>query len=105
MERVLAAHAHSARTLCLLFEQRLAPILARSARARIRVLERSIARAIEALISPDEDRILRAFLAVIRSTLRTNYFQRDAAGRPRPWLALKLDPSRIPALPRPCPAF
>ena len=105
MERVLAAHAHSARTLCLLFEQRLAPILTRSARARIRVLERSIARAIEALISPDEDRILRAFLAVIRSTLRTNYFQRDAAGRPRPWLALKLDPSRIPALPRPCPAF
>jgi glutamate dehydrogenase len=105
MERVLATHAHSARALCLLFEQRLAPVLTRGARARIGVLERSLARAIEALISPDEDRILRAFLAVIRSTLRTNYFQRDSAGRPRPWLALKLDPSRIPALPRPCPAF
>jgi glutamate dehydrogenase len=105
MERVLAARAHSARALCLLFEQRLTPIVTRSASQRIRLLEQRIARAIEALISPDEDRILRAFLAVVRSTLRTNYFQRDAAGRPRAWLALKLDPSRIPSLPRPCPAF
>jgi len=82
MERVLGARAHSARALCLLFEQRLTPTVTRSASQRITLLERRIARAIEALISPDEDRILRAFLAVIRSTLRTNYFQRDAAGRP-----------------------
>jgi glutamate dehydrogenase len=105
MARVLAVHARSARALCLLFEQRLAPVIARSARQRIRLLEQSIGRAIEAVDSPDEDRILRAFLAVIRSSLRTNYFQRDAAGRPRPWLALKLDPTHIPGLPRPCPMF
>jgi glutamate dehydrogenase len=79
MERVLAAHAHTARALCLLFEQRLTPGVARSASAHP-LLEQRIRRAIEALISPDEDRILRAFLAVIRSTLRTNYFRRDAAG-------------------------
>ncbi|HEY6453242.1 MAG TPA: NAD-glutamate dehydrogenase [Steroidobacteraceae bacterium] len=105
MERVLAAHARTARTLCLLFEQRLAPAASRSAPQRAALLEQRIRRAIEAVASPDEDRILRAFLAVIRATLRTNYFRRDAAGAPRPWLSLKLDPGQIPGLPQPRPAY
>jgi len=105
MERVLASHAHTARALCLLFEQRLAGAVSRAARLRASLLEQRIRRAIEAVVSPDEDRILRAFLAVIRSTLRSNYFRRDAAGQPRPWLSLKLDPSQIPGLPQPRPAY
>ena len=79
------------------------PRAARAARAAL--LEQRVRRAIEAVVSPDEDRILRAFLAVILATLRTNYFRRDAHGSPRPWLSLKLDPARIPGLPQPRPAF
>jgi glutamate dehydrogenase len=105
MERVLATHAHTARALCLLFEQRLTPRVARATQLRATLLEKRIRRAIEAVVSPDEDRILRAFLAVIRSTLRTNYFRRDAGGQPRAWLSLKLDPSQIPGLPQPRPAY
>jgi glutamate dehydrogenase len=105
MERVLAAHARTARALCLLFEQRLTPVVSRSTKLRSALLEQRVRRAIEAVVSPDEDRILRAFLAVIRATLRTNYFQRDADGLPRPWLSLKLDPGEIPGLPQPLPAF
>jgi glutamate dehydrogenase len=105
MERVLATHARTARTLCLLFEHRLAPTPARATRLRAALLEKRVRRAIEAIVSPDEDRILRAFLAVIRATLRSSYFRRDAAGLPRPWLALKLDPSQIPGLPQPRPAY
>ena len=45
------------------------------------VLEKRIRRAIEAVVSPDEDRILRAFLSVILAALRTNYFRRDADGK------------------------
>jgi glutamate dehydrogenase len=105
MERVLASHAQTARALCLLFEQRLAPVVARATQLRAALLEKRVRRAIEAIVSPDEDRILRAFLAVIRATLRTNYFRRDSSGRPRPWLSLKLDPSQIPGLPQPRPAF
>jgi glutamate dehydrogenase len=105
MERVLASHARTARLLCLLFEQRLTPLAAGAAPRAPGLLEQSIGRAIEAVRSPDEDRILRAFLAVIRAVLRTSYFKRDAAGRARPWLALKLDPAGIPGLPQPRPAF
>ncbi len=105
MERVLASHARTARTLCLLFEQRLAPSASRAPRRRAAVLEKQIRAAIEAVVSPDEDRILRAFLAVIRATLRSNYFRRDGAGQPRAWLSLKFDPGQIPGLPQPRPAY
>jgi glutamate dehydrogenase len=105
MERVLGEHATTAGDLVQLFEQRLAPRGGRGAHARAAQIERRIRRAIEAVVSPDQDRILRAFLAVVLSTLRTNYYRRDSHGIPRPWLALKLDPARIPGLPSPRPAF
>ena len=105
MERVLASHASTARALCLLFEQRLTPSVSRATQLRAALLEKRIRRALEAVVSPDEDRILRAFLAVIRSTSRTNYFRRDAGGQPRLWLSLKLDPGQIPGLPQPRPAY
>src|SRR6185295_7400944 len=55
--------------------------------------------------SADEDRILRAFLAVLRATLRTNFFQPDASGAPKPHISFKLDPAQIPDLPAPRPMF
>ena len=49
----------------------------------------------------DEDRILRQILGVIGATLRTNYFQRAADGRPKPYLSFKFDPAKVPGLPDP----
>jgi glutamate dehydrogenase len=105
MERVLADHASTARELAQLFEQRLSPTAHRGTAARARLLEQRVRRAIAAVSSADEDRILRAFLAVIRAVLRTNYFVHDAHGTPRAWLSLKLNPADIPGLPAPRPAY
>ena len=109
MERVLADHPATARELVQLFEQRLTPGLApaasSAAAARAGLLERRVRRAIGALASADEDRILRAFLAVILASLRTNYFVRDRRGAPSAWLALKLDCGRITGLPQPRPRY
>jgi glutamate dehydrogenase len=105
MERVLGDHWSTARELCELFEQRLRPRQQKETQARAGLLEQRVRRAIVAVASPDEDRILRAFLAVVLATLRTNYFCRDTDGRPRPWLSLKFDPNKIPGLPAPRPAF
>jgi glutamate dehydrogenase len=55
--------------------------------------------------SLDEDRILRSYLALIRATLRTNYYQPAADGSPKDHLSIKLDPKRVPDLPLPKPAF
>jgi glutamate dehydrogenase len=101
MERALAAHAALAADLYALFEQRLAPARQRNT-GESRLLAR-IDRALEAIVSADEDRILRAFLAVIQAIDRTNHYQRNDDGTRRPTLAFKLDPKAIPNLPLPRP--
>jgi hypothetical protein len=55
--------------------------------------------------SADDDRILRRFRAVLRAALRTNYYRRDAQGRPPATFALKLDARQIGELPQPRPLF
>ncbi|MBL0221908.1 MAG: NAD-glutamate dehydrogenase [Xanthomonadales bacterium] len=52
--------------------------------------------------SLDEDRILRGFMAVIRATLRTNYYQR-VEGKPHDYTSYKFDPSMLNELPKPRP--
>ena len=56
-------------------------------------------------MSLDQDRIIRAFLGVIRAGLRTNYYQRGEDGEPKPYVSLKLNPKAVPDLPAPRPAF
>jgi glutamate dehydrogenase len=102
MAQVLTAHAGVTRALWELFVQRLQPGTT-TTRGREALVQR-LQRGIDAVRSPDEDRILRAFLAVVQATLRTNHFREDAA-RPAAALALKLDPGSIPGLPQPRPAF
>jgi glutamate dehydrogenase len=106
MERVLSDNAALAADLLRLFEARLDPDApARGRAARAARLADALGRRLEAVGRADEDRILRAFLAVITSTLRTNHWQRDAGGAARPALALKLSPQGIPGLPLPRPRF
>jgi glutamate dehydrogenase len=59
--------------------------------------------ALEAVPSLDEDRIIRAFMTLIRATLRTNFYQTDVHGEPKPALALKLASRQIDDLPEPRP--
>jgi glutamate dehydrogenase len=106
MERVLAANPELAADLLRLFEARLDPDApARGRQARAARIAASLARRLESVASADEDRILRAFLAVIQAVLRTNHWQHGADGAPPQVLALKLDPAGIPGLPLPRPRF
>ena len=59
--------------------------------------------AIDAVESLDHDQILRMFLGVVRSMLRTNYFRASRTASKR-CLSFKLDPARLPWLPHPAPA-
>ena len=52
-----------------------------------------------------EDRVLRQYLALILATTRTNFWRRDAEGRPRSFLSFKFDPAKVPGLPEPKPMF
>ena len=69
-----------------------------------------ITQGLDQVASLDHDRIVRAFLGVIRATLRTSYYQHDAgspsgAPAPKPYVSFKLDPMAVPGLPAPRPMF
>ncbi|MFN0090082.1 MAG: NAD-glutamate dehydrogenase domain-containing protein, partial [Acidimicrobiales bacterium] len=112
MAAALLEHAELTRQLLELFHLRFDPARAWSdsdwpgsqgrALAEAAAVDRLDA-AIDAVASLDHDRILRAARDLVLATVRTNFHQRDDAGRPRPCLALKLDPALLPHLPAPRP--
>jgi len=101
IERTLALHAPIARALVALFRSRLDPRAPADADGAGHAAE--IEAAIDKVEQLNEDRVLRQYLALIRATLRTNWFRRDAAGRRRPFLSFKLDSRQVPDLPEPKP--
>jgi glutamate dehydrogenase len=103
MEEALAGNPDVARLLRALFHARFDPQRRDGPTAEALVGE--IEAALDEVASLDEDRILRSFLHLIRATLRTNYFQPGGDGQPKDYLSLKLDPSGVPDLPRPRPAY
>jgi glutamate dehydrogenase len=53
--------------------------------------------------SLDDDRIIRRLRNVVENVLRTNFYQHDAAGAPKPYVAIKLDSQALDELPLPRP--
>ena len=100
IENVMLANPRIANLLVQLFHARFDPDLIGDRTAIAADLGTQVARALDDVASLDADRILRAFLDLIRATLRTNHFQPD-----RPALAIKLDPHLIRDLPEPRPKF
>src|SRR5918993_1044230 len=105
MEDALVNNQHIARLIVDLFEVRLDPSRRNTAEAESERITEEIEEALEAVVSLDEDRILRSFLHITLATLRTNYYQSTQDGDPKAHLSFKLDPERIPGLPKPLPRF
>ncbi|HEV8685680.1 MAG TPA: NAD-glutamate dehydrogenase [Gaiellaceae bacterium] len=105
MEETLAKNPGIARLLVELFRQRFEPPRTSETDLTAHGLVERIEAALDAVASLDEDRILRSFLSVIQAMLRTNYFQSDRDGNPKPYLSFKLDPAAVPDLPAPRPMF
>jgi glutamate dehydrogenase len=105
MERTLAANPGIAKSLVRLFQVYFEPRAGSRGASRADKLIAEIRTGLNAVTSLDEDRILRGYLNVVRATLRTNFYQEDAAGHAKSCVSFKLDPHRIPELPLPRPKF
>ncbi len=106
IEEALASNASAAGHLLRLFLAKFDPALSRPERRRAEAAHRrALERLLAAVTRIDDDRILRAYIAAIDATQRTNYFVTDAAGQPRPYLALKLSPRNVAEVPLPKPMF
>ncbi|MCI3276334.1 NAD-glutamate dehydrogenase [Streptomyces cylindrosporus] len=105
MEDTLRNNVHTTRLLVSLFEARMSPDRQRAGHEIVDALLEEVDAALDQVASLDEDRILRSFLTVIKATLRTNFFQEAAGGKPHEYVSMKFDPQAIPDLPAPRPAY
>lgn len=103
----LVSNSKITRQLVNLFENRFNPAQRDSDASSRQTQSESIDKNIEELLSEvdslDEDRILRSYLNLIKSTLRTNHYCVDAAGQRLPYVSFKLDSQAIAQLPLPRP--
>lgn len=101
IQAALGAHPDVARALVDLFHARFDPDqehVDNEEAVTNRILD-----ALDTIQSPDEDRILRRYLNLIQSTLRTNYYQAAADGGPKPYVSFKIDSQKVEDLPLPRP--
>ncbi|MEU0960333.1 NAD-glutamate dehydrogenase [Micromonospora aurantiaca] len=107
MEQTFIAYPQIAELLVKLFETRFAPgaTTLDERRQRSGELVDAIGEALDEVASLDQDRILRSYLTLIQATLRTSFYQKPVGGRPKAYVAFKLDPQAIPDLPAPRPKF
>jgi glutamate dehydrogenase len=101
MRKSLTNNPEIVANLVALFAARFDP--ARDQRDDMDAIARRIEEQLDAVQSLDEDRIIRRFVNLIQSTLRTNFYQTGADGQPKPYLSLKLDSHRVEGLPKPRP--
>ena len=99
MQALIPANVQSAQPTLI---ADLGAVLAQPRDAQLRLINQTIGLLLENVASLDEDRILRSFVAVIRATLRTSFFQLWD-GAPRPYISYKLDSHKVPDLPKPVP--
>jgi glutamate dehydrogenase len=104
VETVVNDNPHTARSLVELFEALFDP--SEEAEHDASAAAAAVAADIDALVSLDTDRVLRAFASMIQATLRTNYFvTRAGSAREQNVLSVKLNPGLIDELPLPRPKF
>jgi glutamate dehydrogenase len=103
IERALTQNAEISQRLTDLFHARLSPDKVKGGEQAARKAETAIEALLEKVVSLDIDRILRAVMLLVKSTLRTNFFQNDANGHHKTYLSIKLDSRAINFLPEPKP--
>ncbi|MEX1056250.1 MAG: NAD-glutamate dehydrogenase domain-containing protein, partial [Natronospirillum sp.] len=100
----LIRHPGIVEMLTYLFASRFNPV--RKKRVELQEKYRvKIEEALEQVENLNEDRILRKYMELIQATLRTNFYQKDAAGFSKSYLSFKLNPKVINELPQPKPQY
>ena len=113
IERVLRFNTTVTRLLVRLFESRFDPARHGGQAERSEAITEEIRGELDDVAVLDHDRVLRAYLSLIRATLRTNYFAdpgdhgpATGDGQPAvPYLVVKFDAAQVPDLPAPRPKY
>jgi glutamate dehydrogenase len=104
IEQTLESNPIIASNLVKLFELKFDPAV-KARNEKMAKQEAGVLADLEKVVSLDEDRILRRYLNLIQSTIRTSYYQDCIDVEGIPYVAFKLEPANITDLPSPRPKF
>lgn len=99
----LAANPHICRKLVELFYARFEPQQQEGSTKRQTEIVKNIDTLLMTVSNLAEDRVIRLFINVIDSTLRTNFFQLSAEGSEKDYISFKIDSQKVAELPLPRP--
>jgi len=105
-EEAFSAHPEIATGVLELARTRFDPALDLDLEARAKQaaeLAKEIRSKLDAVASLDHDRAMRRILRLVETIQRTNFYQTDADGRPKPWISLKIASKNLRDLPSPKP--
>ncbi|MGD8496930.1 MAG: NAD-glutamate dehydrogenase, partial [Gemmatimonadales bacterium] len=105
VRRPLTEHPRAARLLFEVFSAQFDPFLEGDRETTLASLEDSFVRYLEDVGSIEDDRTLRRLFALVRATVRTNYFQPAFAEDPGRPLALKFACGQVDFMPQPVPLY
>ncbi|MEK7801511.1 MAG: NAD-glutamate dehydrogenase domain-containing protein, partial [Pseudomonadota bacterium] len=103
MEKALTDHPEIALLLTQYFHVVLNPALQGKKGVSAGAIEKQILESLQKVSLLDQDRVLRAVFALVRVTLRTNFYQVDKNGHPNAAVSIKLDSAQINDIPDPKP--
>ncbi len=96
MWATLVKHCAIAAEIVALFHARFDPRARRRRATRKQARDRRADReALDAVDSLDEDRILRQFVNAVQAAVRTNFYQIDKDGQPKPKIAIKFESRKL----------
>jgi len=99
------SHPQLAQYVYALFFARHNPDLKGDRAARCREIEAKLNVGLEAVSTLEDDRIIRRYINLVQSSLRTNYFQSNQNGELKTYLSFKFDSRAIEFMPLPKPFY
>ncbi len=103
IEQALSRNPDIAGLLVELFLAKSDPDFEGDREAALTAIASRLDNALNDVPSLDDDRIIRRVRNVIDCMLRTNFYQPDESGHPKPYLCVKLDSQKLEELPSPRP--
>ena len=76
-----------------------------SSQGRESRLEQKILDSLDGVSNLNQDAVIRRYLALIKGTVRTNFFQKDQDNCEKSYISLKFSPREISGIPEPRPLF
>jgi glutamate dehydrogenase len=105
MWTTLVKHSGIAAGVVELFHARFDPRAESGRNEKQSAIAARLEKELQKVESLDEDRILRRFINAVQSAIRTNFYQTDKDGQPKPLISVKFESRKIADLPLPRPLY